>query len=309
MLPGLGVYGANCASAGISPSGQFLAYAQVTLTILHLQARATTDQTQQVGALYDLFWSHDGSHLALDNREWGFWVVSMTDGRPVSLAGTPGQSAASIIGWIDASHLAVTLHSAGPYYTDPNGDTFALSARFGSLDIATGQVKPIATVSSPGLGSPGFSISADGSEVLFYNGKFRDNPYIPLVEEINVASGKVTPLPNIAKTTGSGFTSLAWQPGTAILAVSTEYGVNGDLRDWLLDPRHDSAAHVMDGQYVEGWVPDGGPLVTSTGQQITQGFGPYTISTVSLLSSSQPRVTVLTKAAMTFPFLGFVRTA
>jgi hypothetical protein len=81
----------------------------------------------------------------------------------------------------------------------------------------------------------------------------------------------------------------------------------------MLNLDDDSAASVALSPRVgdvAGWSPDGTTLIFSTGYQLGVGSGPYTISAVSLASGSgAPRVTVLTTAATSFPFIGFVRTA
>jgi len=109
----------------------------------------------------------------------------------------------------------------------------------------------------------------------------------------------------------SGFTSLAWRTGTQTVAASTGFDTNGDLKTWLLDLRHDSAVQLRlpKARYVAGWDPGGDVLILSTGWQILANGGPYEIIAAKIGAGGSISTTVLTQKAVTFPVVGFVRTA
>lgn len=83
------------------------------------------------------------------------------------------------------------------------------------------------------------------------------------------------------------------------------------LKVWLVDTQHDTARQVLQGAYPLSWAPgsDGHTLITSTGRQASRGAGPFTISAVTIPDTGTPVTTTLTKAAMTYPLLGLIRTA
>jgi hypothetical protein len=142
--------------------------------------------------------------------------------------------------------------------------------------------------------------------VLFYSSQFRDNPFTPDVGLIDTQSGAQEQLTGITQATGAaGIVAVAWQPGTQTIAVT-----DGNLQSWLLDTQQDSATKLLPGQYVAGWAPNQGPLIVTTADQSEKvGNGPFDISAITLSPSGQISTTLLTHAAWTFPFVGFVRTA
>lgn len=151
-------------------------------------------------------------------------------------------------------------------------------------------------------------LSPDGKYVLFSNAECQGLPFTPLVDEIDMTSGVVTPLPGIEHATNAGFTSVAWQAGTDRVAVSTGYGVNGDLQTWLLTLGQDRAQQLPGAGFAGGWAPGSNTLVLTSGQDTIIGRGPYILSALEVNASGQAQtLTTLTSGAMTFPFLGFVR--
>lgn len=315
VLPNLSMYSLVVSSEGVSPNGHLLAYQTAVLTIANLAAATSSDFEKASAA--ELAWSPDGSELALGDAEGSLWIVRASGASPVGVPGTPGPNrsvgVSELVGWIDSTHLAVTVLPAnGPKYTDPEGNTWGTSIELGSIDIATGRVRIITAVSSPGLGNYSFSLSPDGSTALFDNAPIRTNPFTPIVEEISTSNGKVTPLSAIASATGANFTSLAWQPGTGMLAVTTGFIVNNNAEVWTLDPTRDTATQLqgIQGQYVAGWAPDSGPIITCNAPHpyAQVGDGPHDISAVTIEPDGHVSIIVLTHNAMTFPFLGFVRT-
>ena len=298
------------ASAGISPDGLLVAYAPPSLTIVDLTSQRA-DIVMQRTVPDRIVWSADSSQLALDLGLGDMAVAGARDGSLHAVAGTPPNAVGDLIGWIDSSHLAVTYIGGQTIVSNPNNsqDQYATSIAVASLSTETGQTHVIATIHSPGLGQWSFSLAPDGRTILFSNRQYRSYPYTPQVDEIDVASGTVTPLPHIDQITQSGFTAVAWQRGTGLLAVSSGFIVNGDLKDWILNPGQDSAVALPNVGYVASWAPAGSTVVVTTGQQTENGTGPFTLTALSIGPSGQVvSSTVLTNAAMTFPFLGFIRT-
>ncbi len=309
ILPDLTSPDLDFASGGFSPDGHLLAYDATALDIVNVAETHPSIQSSSTFAR-GLFWSADSQTIALDVGQGGIDIFNVRDDVAQPIPGEPSNVVGDLLGWIDKTHLAVTDIQNQVLVTQPNGDQYATSVGVASLDITTGHVQVIATISSPGLGDWFFNISPDGQNILFSNRTFRDYPYTPLVDEINVATGVVTPLPGITQATGSGYTTAAWQPGTDRVAVSTGFGVNGDLQTWLLTLGQDRAQKLPGTGYVGGWAPGSNTLVLTTGQQITIGSGPFTLMALNVSATGQAQtLTPLTGSAMTFPFLGFVRTA
>jgi hypothetical protein len=304
LLPGLITTGNQSTSAGASPNGQMLAYdGDGGLVILGMSADAIGSTNARVAGMYEMFWSPDGSQVAISDGVGGLSVVVPASGQPRPIPSPHGHVLGHLIGWIDGGHLAVEVVNS------------ATAATVGALDVITGELRIIATIHSSELGTYTYSLSPDGKTLLFSNSILGNDPYTPLVAKIDTATGVITPLPRIANINRySGFTSAAWRPGTEKIAVSTGFTANGDLKSWVLDLRNDTATHLLDGQYVDGWAPDNGPLILTVSQKmpdndIVIGGGPFTITAATISSNGQVSTTVLTQQAMTFPFIGFVRTA
>lgn len=304
LLPGEGFNGLSFPSAGVSPDGQFLAYdGDGGLEVLALTQHAKGTANDHLGA-QEMAWSLDGRQLVVGDGEGSLSVVDPTNGQPKPIAKPSGVTLGHLIGWIDNAHLAVEIVNSATAWT------------FGSLNVSTGGLRTIATVRSAGLGSPRYSLSPDGSTLLFSNAVYRDTAYTPMADMIDTATGAIIPLSQIARINkNSGFTSVAWYPGSHNkVAVSTGFTANGDLKSWVLNLRNDTATHVLDGQYVGGWAPNNGPLILTVSSQmpaiqIQIGGGPYTLTAATISLNGQVSTTVLTNQAMTFPFIGFVRTA
>ena len=72
---------------------------------------------------------------------------------------------------------------------------------------------------------------------------------------INLVTGHVTPLPDIAQAIGADFSRVAWRLGTNTVAVSTGYTENGNVQTWLLDVKADTAMSIGSLGHPMGWVP------------------------------------------------------
>lgn len=297
-LPGLEMAGLNFASAGVSPDGHTLAYATDSINIVDVTGRHPSVGESDASA-YLMFWSPEGTHIALGDNVGGYGVENAADGASRVVPGTRPSWSKGLDGWIDATHILIDGVSG-------TSKSFILAA----LDVATGQTRPIAALPISQNMEYLVTLSPDGREALFYSRPWRDYPFTPTADVIDTATGAVRALPSIAPLTAGMFYTFAWRPGSHTVAVTTN---QLGAPTWLLNLDADSAAPVALYQSVgsvAGWSPDGTTLIFSTGYQLGVGSGPYTISAVSLASGSgAPRVTVLTRSAMSFPFVGFIRTA
>ena len=312
-LPDLTSSSLDFASAGFSPNGHVLAYDAPGLDILNVAAHSSSARKVNLAAMYEMAWSLDSSQLAAGDGVDGLYTVGALGGQQMAIPSVPltapWKALGELIGWIDASHIAVRLIRDGPYYTAPDGSSYSTGVGLGALDVASGDLRVITGISFPGLAEASFALSPDGRTALFYNARLRDNPFTPDVELIDTRTGQRQKLSGITQATHAGFTSIAWQPGTATIAVSTGFAVNGDLQSWLLDTQHDAASRLLPGVYAMGWAPDSGPLIVSTGHDDEIGAGPFTISAVAMKTDGSVASVTLTRAAWTFPFIGFVHTA
>jgi WD40 repeat protein len=308
---GLTIDGYVVGSAGVSPNGHFIAYSGTNgLRVIDLTGHQTGERAPAVSA-EELAWSPDSTRIALGDGQGHIGIANIGNGDYTVAPNSQHQGLRSVIGWIDDSHLAVTM---APASTDTQSQQ-TNSITLGSLDISSWSVRAILSISFSGLNIPLFALSPDRAHVLFFNRRFREDAYTPTVAEIDVASGALNQLPRIAASMGSysGFTSLAWQPQGQMIAATTGYDVNGDLETWLLNLEQDSAVRLALPQprYVAAWVPDTSQLILTTGWQILVNDGPYEISeaSIDLNDPSASMIPVsLTSDASTFPFVGLVRT-
>jgi Tol biopolymer transport system component len=303
-LPDLTSYGLNVTGAGVGPDGKLLAYGADYLNLVDLTGQTPPRSVSVYGGVNDLIWSPDGSKLYSYVGGGQFSYVSVPSGQATNV--TPGSGIAGEVGWIDNTHLAAVSYQGASFATDGNGDQIPTSATLDSVDIATDQVRTIATIQGGGPTTFQFVVSPDGTQVLYFDATFRGLPFTPQAALINLATGNVTPLPTIAEATGTDFIRVAWRPGSDTLAVSSS--LSGPMKTWLIDVRSDTATQIVPTGFPVGWAPDNGPLVLSSGWQSGIGLGPYTLHAVTCATGS-PRCssTILTEQSMNFTFLGFAR--
>jgi hypothetical protein len=296
--------------AGTSPDGKHLAYygsGSAWLTVLDAASGMRASFFMYGVGDSPILWSPDQRYFALYNGE--VLVVSATDGSKITF---PYTQFSRPYGWIDAPHIAVDVGSA---------DT-ASTQSFQSLDVTTGDLRPIATVLTTSWGP--FAVSPDGALTLFSNAQFRSDPFTPVVDLIDYATGAVTPLPRLTQLLPwlGGFHQVLWRPGSTQALVARWSLETGNLEYQLIDVRQDTATPLTLAGFPEAWSPDGGTLIVATGSRqdmITElgfddvgsvGLGPFTLTALAL--DGQGRVltsATLTTQATTVPVLGFVRTA
>lgn len=315
-------------STGFSPDGHYFAFQAPSLTILDATRRNARTPLEPTLLAYAMAWSPQGDTLAVYTgpETSSYTLVNAATGQTRHVPGistdlnTPG-SVAELIGWIDARHLAVTLvpdayYPATPMPTDPFGPRNALTTTLASLDITTGAVRRIVTItfSTPPPGGSRFLLSPDGTRALFYTWQSQTQ----LVDVIDIATGQVTPLPTIAAQIAKSspwMASFAWRPGSDTIAASLPPQYPSPMQAVLLDIRGDTVTHLnlIDNQFVEGWTPDAKTLIVSSGwggsADTYSNSKPHDISALTFGPNGQTSLVVLTHDAYLAPFAGFVRTA
>lgn len=305
MLPDLTPSGVVIQGEGISPNGQWLAYDAAGLVIMNLATGKTFYSEGGLG--FELAWAQDSSMLAINRGDGALIMADTKTGLLHPIPNEPENTVGNLLGWIDATHLAVTDIANQTFGVTSYGEQYVTSIAVAALDITTGQIHILTTIRSQQLGQPRFFLSPDGRTILFCNYGFRDYPYSPQVDEIDVATGNVISLPDIAQATGSAFSSLAWRGATDEVAVSAN-SISG-MQTWLLTLDQDRSQPLPGSGYAAGWAPGTNLLVLTTGQDSIIDAEPFTLMALPINKSGQASSIIpLTGEAMTFPFLGYVRT-
>jgi hypothetical protein len=214
----------------------------------------------------------------------GWEIITLGNATPGRIPGSDAVAKlGSPVGWIDNTHLAV--YGAN--------DTSLTQATLSALDVTTGTLQKIASVTGTGVGNASVSLSPDGSEALLTNvtGEGADAS-IQITELINTKTGAKHRLPSIEGATGGGFTVLAWKPGTQLALVSTAVSA------YLLDLARDTATPFPPDISPIGWVPDTGDLLVVSHSQVSR------MTALPPATATQPIFQVALSA-----FIGFVRTA
>jgi hypothetical protein len=271
--------------------------------------------TSAGGLVYDMVWSPDSAHLAVSGGG-GIDILDVSGGTPELLANAKASLTHPLVGWIDATHVA---YISDIQMGQPSPSGFWLDA----VDITTDQVRRIVAIPavlSVGGNVPDITISPEGRQAVLSNVAWRDYAFTPTVDMLDTATGQLTPLPTISQVTNASWAGPpAWKPGTETLAVTTYVSSAASPegfapRIWSVDLEHDTADLLPggDGWYALGWAPDDGPLVVGTSGG-TSGFKlsqePHKLAAVTYLSPDQTQIQALTQTAVSFPFIGFVRTA
>ncbi len=290
-----------------------------------------------------MYWSPDGKHIAIADTLGDIFILTVATGAITKLS-APMTTATSttrsqpevsrVYGWLDDTRLAVE-YTPNEWPNTPTAQMCApcptsgqIAANLDSLSTTTGALRPVFTVRDSTMISGGYSLAPDGSEALFYNSFItgegeptNGDQYQPLAERINLATGQMTSLPNVANSIpkeGSAYDDIErvlWIPGThkALIVFSNTN------RPVLVDMDTDSVTPVRFSGFPVAWSPDGKTLILSSDTQPSGGqgaipfptdSGPYTLTAVTFTATWQvaSRVTLTTHASL-LPLLGFVRTA
>jgi hypothetical protein len=147
-----------------------------------------------------------------------------------------------------------------------------------------------------------------GRQILLSSCSFHDQPFNHRLGVIDTATGAYHSLDNTRAQTDSCLENPAFQADTDRLIASQKTPGNPVATTWMLDIAHDTATSIPVSGFPVAWAPANGPLITSSGHEVVDGLGPYTIRAARPSASAAVALT-LTTTAMTFPALGLVRTA
>lgn len=290
---------ATTMGGGASPDGRYLAYVGGSgAVVLHLTAHAGDADAIRSGSAVPStwLWSPDSSQLAWLETNSAVHVTSVAALTDAVVPSTTGQGIQEILGWMDASHLAVRVDKAN-----------ATSEVVAALDASSGQQRVIVTFPKPGYGALHYRLSPDGARFLVWNSPIKGQPFTQIFRNYDTKTGAVRKLPNSLKAIGANISAVAWKPGAAVAAVATGSEATHDLKLWLVDAAADGATSIGVA-YPLGWLTDGSQLIGSSASVGAVGGGPYTISAFTFPSSGASVRVTLTDKAMTFPWLGLVRT-
>jgi hypothetical protein len=286
--------------AAASADGHYLVYSSGGgAVMLHLTAQQADQDASRTGATVpsSLLWSPDGAHLAWLASNGAVHLTSVDTLADTATSGTATLGITELLGWVDATHLGVRVAKAN-----------ATTEEVAVLDTASGQLRVVVTLTKPGYGALHYRLSPDGARVLAYNSPITGQPFTAIFRNYDVQSGQVHKLPNTLKAVGQSVSAVAWKPGAAMVAIASGSAATHDQKLWLVDATADSATSIGT-TYPLGWLADGSTLITGNTNVAKAGGGPYTISAFTFPSSGAPTAATLTDKAMTFPWLGLVRTA
>lgn len=332
--------GSGIWAAGVAPDGRRLAFSN-TAEVFYLDTATSPNAQFQLVRLAaevgwaGLFWSPYGAHLAVGGPG-GVSIITLATGAITAIpiasqtpvpSGGPVSDVDMVYGWLDSAHLAVE-YVPGEFPYGSQWGPVQIEANLASLDIATGALRPIATVRpSPVSQMQGgrYSLTPDGAEALFTGAQYRAAPYAPLADRVDIATGRVTPLPAISAilpTVGGVFRPL-WIPHTHLalgwFVSATTSGLSYDI----IDVDRDTVTPVSLSGFPVAWSPDGRTLVVasaiptdepdfgdSKGGSLPANYGPVTLTAINFNASwvATHSVTLTTKA-MLIPTLGLIHTA
>lgn len=350
-------------SMSVSPNGQYLAYIDEPprpsgagiapptgdLILISLTANAGWRSIRIPSSVSHIGgWSPDSQTIAYSTTSAtgaaGIYTLSLSNESPRPIPGqdTNGVLASShILGWIDASHLALEVSSQNGYTppplpgaTPPPGGTPsgmlpqpvahsapAASGRehgaaplnqtsagppaalLATVDINTGTAYTIARLRQGAQ----VALSPDGTQVVAQNNCVGVCADAPLVTEvIDTRTGSVRKLPT-SDAAINPTANFIWNPHADTFAATVEPSAQAPA-NWkvsLVDAQHDSVQTMRTGAFAIGWSPDGGTLVVGD----AAGLGRSSSSTKVWLVA-----TITGSAAVPLPqpvvaFIGFVRTS
>ncbi len=275
-----------------APDGHSLAYPTSLGVVVARLAPGHVPINVINGLYFDLSWAPNSDQLALGSRgsSISLWRPGETEARVVY---ERSGERVDPIGWIDEGHLAILI----------GVNTLTVA----SLDLASGDVQPLTTFFQEQVGVPQFTMAPQGRQILLSSCSFHDQPFNHRLGVIDTATGVYHSLDNTRAKTDSCLENPAFQADTGRLIASQETPGNPVATTWMLDIAHDTATRTPIPGFPVAWAPANGPMITSSGHEVVDGLGPYTIRAAH--PSASTATLTLTTTAMTFPALGLVRTA
>lgn len=286
--------------AATSPDGHYLIYTGAGgPVLLHLTAHQGDQDASRTGATVpsSLLWSPDGTQLAWLASNGAVHLTNVATLADTATSGTATLGIRELLGWTDATHLAVRVDQT-------NSSTEQVAV----LDTASGQLRVVVSLTKPGYGALHYSLSPDGARLFAYNTAINGQFFTAIFRNYDMSNGQVRKLPNALRAIGMNVSAVTWKPGTQMVAISGGSEATHDLKLWLVDASGDTATSIG-AAYPLGWLSDGSQLIGGNANAATLGGGPYTISAFSFPATGAPTVVTLTDKAMSFPWLGLVHTA
>lgn len=325
-LPISGVPNTGIWTAGTSPNGDRLAYSTTGMVYLDVRTEQLVSFPRDGVFNTTFFWAPDG-HAVVTDGDIVSTIVALPSGvvtePSVHEVDAKGQFiTGETYGWLDDTHVAVDYGEG--HFPNVVGSRVArpqTEADLLSLNIDTGALQPIVTITSPTMAAGTFNLTPDGQEALFSNDEGQNFPFTPDVERINTVTGQLVSLPHLTSILppGGGFNNFLWIPHTHLALATVGFPQDGNLGNQILDIDHDTATPVALAGYPVAWSPDGKTLIVATSDPVSMangvgegdvgeiGSGPYTLTAVTFNANWQIATTVtLTTHASQIPMLGFV---
>lgn len=300
------------ARTAVAPDGSAIAYAggddvlgTNSVVIVRIASGAVTRVTlpttggqSQVRAA-NLFWSPDGRQVAVDPYTSGsMGLISLVDVAAGTARQLGGAQVYRIVGWLDATHLAVLADRGAIAAAAPpdSGQVLAMPMSGGplmavdALDTGSGALRHIVDVDGP----PDVFVTPDGKLIYVAPSTWVDVGYV-----VDSATGKTRDLPHISRVFAPHFVNIdndgfakggnwavpmAWLPGTHTVAMSLGAWGQGPEGGpaigqqpagvWLLDLDDDMPTSMTTNSYPIAWMPDGGTLLVSSVPETPHAGGP-----------------------------------
>lgn len=307
------IFGGGIDNAGFGPDGHTLAYVGPQGFIITDLASNRAPQIIEGpnSAPSQIEWAPNGPSIFLNNVPSGFFLAYVNSGNVVQTPSNPflNQSlpgGTDLEPWLDSTEVLFARFASS---------TDETHYQYYAYDVTSGKSRLIASMpwptQPPNLGIQ-TSILPNRAKILYFFEAPHNLPNDPIVYLYDIASGSNIALPHITAVHTPDSISLQkiqWRPGTQTAALCTGALINNNLKDWLVDPLADTVTQLPSIGYPVGWSPDGKTLIFTSDYVNVVGGGPYTITALTFNGDGSTTQTVLTKSAMNFTFVGFVRTA
>jgi len=282
---------------GMSPDGRsllFLSNGQVVIGSLRPAGPSQRVFTTIAGHYIQTYWSPDSATIALSEPD-ALALLRVSDLHVTPVPLQLNGDRIRLLGWIDGSHLAIVI---------------AQTVVSVALDGGSQRVIIPAPPANSGLPIT-LALAPDGSQILSSSYPIRSERFAPFFDLISTKTGLRRHLAAASQTVFHGIESMAWKPGTSIIAItaqlSLESGASGLI---LIDTARDTVTHVAAKQsYALGWASDGSDTLIMgdcAPGDITR-VALHVMEALTISPASSPKEILLTDQ-MIGPFLGFIRT-
>lgn len=285
----------------INPDGHTLSYGETTLHLSDLRQKDADRSVATHTVIADGAWSPDGTQEIVTDDTNNFYLLQTADAAFRPLAGNPYPNR-RLLGWLDATHVAVGQGMAFADPNDPNADGYVID----TIDITSGADHRIAMLKMPHLGIPDGKLAPDRQHVLLYNSPWQDTPFTPVVGVFDLHAGTFHQFPTITQQTGSFLTSLAWGPDSQTVIATTGLQATNNLQAWMLHLDSDTAVKTTTPGYIFAWNAQTNTILTSTAITTSRQDGPFTITALHVQPGDTFKTTILATQAYSAPVIGFI---